>query len=55
VGLWFACDDPQGLHDQLVQGGVPILAAPAPGPFGVAFTFRDPFGYTVVAHEAPKA
>ncbi len=55
VGLWFACDDPQGLHNQLVEGGVPILLAPAPGPFGVAFTFRDPFGYTVVAHEAPKA
>ena len=55
VGLWFACDDPQGLHDQLVGAGVPILAAPAPGPFGVAFTFRDPFGYAVVAHEAREA
>ena len=55
VGLWFACDDPQGLHDQLAAEGVPILAAPAPGPFGMAFTFRDPFGYAVVAHAAPDA
>lgn len=55
VGLWFACDDPQGLHDRLAAEGVPILAAPASGPFGLAFTFRDPFGYAVVAHAAPGA
>jgi predicted enzyme related to lactoylglutathione lyase len=52
VGLWFACDDPQELHDQLAADGVAILAGPTPGPFGLAFTFRDPFGYAVVAHEA---
>lgn len=55
VSLWFACDDPQGLHDRLAADGIAILAAPAPGPFGLAFTFRDPFGYAVVAHEAPRA
>lgn len=50
VGLWFACDDPWGLHDRLASEGIAILAPPGLAPFGLAFTFRDPFGYAVVAH-----
>ena len=52
VALWFHCDDAQSLHDGLVESGVEILRAPAPGPFGVSFTFIDPEGYAVTMHDA---
>jgi predicted enzyme related to lactoylglutathione lyase len=52
VALWFAADDAQGLHDALVAAGVRIAAAPAPGPFGLAFTFADLDGYLITVHQA---
>lgn len=51
VALWMHADDAQQVHDQLVSGGVTILAPPAPGPFGLAFTFADPDGYAVTIHD----
>ena len=52
VALWFACDDVDGLHARLAAQGVPIVTAPAAGPFGRFFTLSDPFGYTLTAHQA---
>lgn len=51
VALWLAADDPEALHDRLVDSGTPILKAPEPGPFGVNFTFTDPDGYAVTVHD----
>lgn len=51
VALWLHADDAQGLHDALVDAGVPILAAPIDGPFGRTFTFSDPDGYAVTIHD----
>jgi predicted enzyme related to lactoylglutathione lyase len=51
VALWLHADDAQGLHDQLVEAGVPILTAPVDGPFGRTFTFADPDGYAVTIHD----
>ncbi|WP_291479087.1 VOC family protein [Corynebacterium sp.] len=51
VALWLHCDSSANLHDSLVEAGVPILRAPEPGPFGVAFTFVDPDGYAVTVHD----
>ena len=52
VGLWFACDDADALHDHLVGRDVPIAFAPKDGPFGRYFAFLDPFGYQITAHTA---
>lgn len=50
VSLWIAATDADAVHDKLVQAGVPIVLAPADGPFGRFFAFRDPDGYTVTIH-----
>jgi predicted enzyme related to lactoylglutathione lyase len=50
VAIWLKADDPQDLHDAMVLAGVPILAAPFDGPFGLTFTFADPDGYAVTIH-----
>jgi predicted enzyme related to lactoylglutathione lyase len=55
VALWLACDDADSLHDRLTAADVAIVAAPADGPFGRFFTFRDPDGYAITAHGAPEA
>ncbi|WP_138759618.1 VOC family protein [Modestobacter altitudinis] len=51
VALWLAADDAQALHDDLVDAGVPVLAAPSDSPFGRTFTFADPDGYAVTVHD----
>ncbi|AXE38344.1 VOC family protein [Acidipropionibacterium virtanenii] len=51
VALWLFGDDVQALHDSLVSAGTTILSAPAPGPFGLTFTFADPDGYAVTVHD----
>lgn len=53
VALWLHTDDARELHDRLAAAEVPILAAPAPTPFGLAFTFSDPDGYAVTVHDNP--
>jgi len=55
VAIWFGCDDADGLHDQLVERGTPIVFAPKDGPFGRYFAFRDPFGYTITPHTVAVA
>lgn len=50
VVLWLVVDDAQKAHDELAAAGVPIVAPPAPSPFGPMFTFRDPDGYAVTLH-----
>jgi len=51
VALWLHADDAQALHDSLSAAGVPILTAPADGPFGRTFTFADPDGYAITIHD----
>jgi predicted enzyme related to lactoylglutathione lyase len=55
VGLWLGVEDARGLHDRLAAEGVPVLAPPAPTPFGLAFTVADPAGYALVLHEVVPA
>lgn len=50
VALWLKADDPQALHDGLVQTGVPIMTEPFDGPFGRTFVFADPDGYAITVH-----
>ena len=50
VALWMKANDPQDLHDAMMNAGVPILVAPFDGPFGLTFTFADPDGYAVTIH-----
>jgi len=50
VALWFAADDAQALHDDLVAHGVPIVTPPFDGPFGRTFALADPDGYTITIH-----
>ena len=52
VSLWFACDDAEGLHAQLVAARAAIVSPPSDGPFGRFFVFRDPDGYTLTVHQA---
>jgi len=51
VSLWIACDDAEDLHASLVGAGVTIVTPPADGPFGRFFSFRDPDGYAITAHQ----
>jgi predicted enzyme related to lactoylglutathione lyase len=51
VALWLKADDAQALHDKLVAAGVPIVTAPADGPFGRQFAFADPEGYVITVHD----
>jgi predicted enzyme related to lactoylglutathione lyase len=50
VALWLKADDPQALHDRLVEAGVRIVTAPFDGSFGRTFVFADPDGYAVTIH-----
>jgi len=50
VGLWLKADDPQALHDRLVDAGVRVVTEPFDGPFGRTFVFADPDGYAVTIH-----
>ena len=50
VALWMATGNAQELHDRLAASGVPILAAPFQGPFGLTFVFRDVDGYAITIH-----
>lgn len=51
VALWLHSDACQELHDSLSAAGTVILSAPAPGPFGLAFTFLDLDGYAITVHD----
>src|SRR5271168_2640845 len=51
VALWLGVHDAQALHDRLARSGVPIVAEPIDGPFGRTFSFRDPDGYVLTAHD----
>lgn len=50
VALWFKADDPQALHDRLIDAGVQVVTEPFDGPFGRTFVFADPDGYAVTIH-----
>ncbi len=50
VALWLKADDPQALHDRLVNAGVRIVTEPFDGPFGRTFVFADPDGYVITIH-----
>ena len=51
VALWLHCDAVQELHNSLKASGTIILTDPSPSPFGLTFTFADPYGYAVTVHE----
>ncbi|MDY7541303.1 MULTISPECIES: VOC family protein [unclassified Cryobacterium] len=51
VALWLHADDSQAVHDVLAEAGVAIVTVPAPGPFGLTFSFSDPDGYVVTIHD----
>lgn len=51
VALWLKADDAQTVHDRLAAAGVPIVTAPADGPFGRQFAFADPEGYVITVHD----
>lgn len=50
VSLWMASTDADAMHAQMVEAGVSVVLAPADGPFGRFFSFRDPDGYTITVH-----
>lgn len=50
VVLWLKAENPDEIHDALAAHGVPIVTPPFDGPFGRAFAFADPDGYTVTLH-----
>ena len=55
VSLWVAATDADVVHERLVEAGVTIVLAPADGPFGRFFAFRDLDGYTITVHtEKPE-
>lgn len=51
VSLWMHTDDAEALYASLKKHGVRILAEPSDGSFGRQFTFADPDGYAIVAHD----
>ena len=53
VSLWINCDDADGLHQRLIDAGAAITSEPSDGPFGRQFSFADPDGYPITAHQAP--
>ena len=53
ISLWLRCDDASALHDELKGRGVEIHTQPAPGPFGMHFSFKDPVGYLITVHDKP--
>ena len=52
VAPWFSVKNVQELHGLLVSKDVKILTEIQSGPFGNFFTFQDPDGYILTAHEA---
>jgi catechol 2,3-dioxygenase-like lactoylglutathione lyase family enzyme len=51
VALWMHTDNADALCAKLKAEGVRIVAEPSDGNFGRQFTFADPDGYAVVAHD----
>jgi predicted enzyme related to lactoylglutathione lyase len=50
VALWLRAEDPEKIHDDLVEHGVEIVTPPFDGPFGRTFAFADPDGYVITLH-----
>lgn len=50
VSLWFYTAAP-ALHARLSEAGVTIVQPLTDGPFGRMFTFVDPDGYRITAHD----
>jgi len=51
VSIWMHTDNADALCTRLKEQGVPILSEPVDGNFGRQFTFADPDGYMIVAHD----
>ncbi len=51
VSLWMHTADADALCASLRRHGVRILAEPMDGRFGRQFTFADPDGYAIIAHD----
>lgn len=52
VSLWFGVQHVTALLEQLKTNNVEIVRPLSESPFGKTFTFRDPDGYLITAHEA---
>jgi predicted enzyme related to lactoylglutathione lyase len=53
VVLWLLCDDAEALCASLKAHGTAIAQPPFDTPFGRAFRFVDPDGYTITVHQNP--
>ena len=51
IVVWFRTADAAALHQHLKERSVFIVHDLADGPFGKMFTFRDPDGYLITAHD----
>ena len=51
VALWFRTEDAPALLEHLRAQGVEIVQPLGDSPFGKTFTFRDPDGYMLTAHD----
>lgn len=51
MSLWLRCDDAEALCASLEAAGVTVTQRPLNGPFGRQFSFLDPDGYPITAHE----
>jgi predicted enzyme related to lactoylglutathione lyase len=51
VSIWIHTEDADALCARLRERGARIIAEPGDGNFGRQFTFADPDGYAVVAHD----
>ncbi len=49
--VWFRTADSVALHENLKGRGVAIVQGLSDSPFGKMFTFRDPDGYLLTAHD----
>ena len=52
VSLWLAAESAATIHGEVAEHGLEIVRPLADGPFGRAFTFRDPDGYLITVHDA---
>ncbi|MET0448132.1 MAG: VOC family protein [Aeromicrobium sp.] len=51
VALWFHDPDVTALHAAVVAAGATVVQEPFDGPFGTTFSFLDPEGYAITAHD----
>ena len=51
VGVWLHATNVAEIHAAMLADGVAIASEPAPGPFGLTFSFIDPDGSVITLHD----